>query len=241
MSKRLTTEEFIQKAKLVHGEKYDYSESKYKTNKYKIIINCFTHGKFEQTPVNHLYNKQACPICANKILIEHNERQKLTNNDFIEKAKAVHGDKYDYSKVCYINKKTKIKIICPEHGEFEQKPEYHLRSCGCPKCNESKGERIISEILNEKGVKYIRNFTFDGCKNVNKLPFDFYLPDYNTCIEYDGEQHFKPIKVFGGEARFKKQQITDKIKTNYCLLNEINLVRIKYDDNIFERLETLIK
>ena len=68
MSKRLTTEEFIQKVKLVHGEKYDYSESKYKTNKYKIIINCFTHGKFEQTPVNHLYNKQACPICASKIL-----------------------------------------------------------------------------------------------------------------------------------------------------------------------------
>lgn len=235
--KKSTTNEFIFKAKLAHGDKYDYTHTIYTTNKDKLIIICPIHGKFEQTPVNHIYNKQNCPKCSNQTLITHNKNQKLTSNDFIKKATLVHGNKYDYSLVEYVNKTHKILILCSKHGEFEQRPGNHLRGSGCPICNESKGERIINQFLIDNKFNFTKQHTFDECKNINKLPFDFYLPDYNICIEYDGEQHFKPIKVFGGIIRFKKQQITDKLKNEFCYVNTIKLIRIPYNKNVLKELK----
>jgi hypothetical protein len=125
-TKRLTTEEFIKKAKVVHGDKYDYSLVEYKNRRIEIKIICPEHDIFEQIPTNHL-NGKGCPKCGGNI--------KKTTEEFIKKAKVVHGDKYDYSLVEYKNAKTKIKIICPEHGIFEQTPECHSNSQGCPKCS----------------------------------------------------------------------------------------------------------
>ena len=127
MPNRLTTEEFIEKAKVMHGDKYDYSLVDYKNNKIRVKINCPIHDIFEQTPNIHL-SGCGCPKCGGNI--------KLTTKEFIEKAKTVHDDKYDYSSVKYNDRQTKVKIICPEHGPFEQRPHGHLQGSGCPKCKQ---------------------------------------------------------------------------------------------------------
>ena len=123
--KKLTQEEFIARAKEVHGDKYDYSKVAYKNSSVKVCIVCPEHGEFWQNPSQHL-SGVGCPKCAGK---------GKTREDFIEKATVVHNGKYDYSKVVYKGVDKKVCIICPEHGEFWQQPNLHLKGCGCPKCS----------------------------------------------------------------------------------------------------------
>ena len=125
--KRLTTEEFITRAREVHGYKYDYSLVEYVNSRSKIRIICPEHDVFEQLANNHLVLKRGCPQCAI-------ERRKLTTKEFIRYAREVHGDHYDYSLVEYKNAYTSVKIICPEHGVFEQHPYMHKQGNGCPQC-----------------------------------------------------------------------------------------------------------
>ena len=232
--KRLSKDEFIEKSRKIHNDKYDYSLVEYKNNSTKVKIICSKHGIFEQTPNSHLSGKK-CYLCDGNI--------KHTNNSFIEKSRKIHSDKYDYSLINYINSQTKVKIICPIHGVFEQRPNDHIiGKQGCPICNESKGEKEIRNILNENNIKFESQKIFDKCKYKRKLPFDFYLPDYNICIEYDGKQHYKPIDYFGGEKELEKNKIRDKIKNNYCKNNNIKLLRIKYNDNdnIIDKIKNII-
>jgi len=159
---------------------------------------------------------------------------------FFTLANEIHQHKYDYSCSDYINMNTPIDIICPIHGIFSQKPSGHIyNSNGCPICNESKGERIIKNLFETNNISYEQQKTFEDCKNIKVLPFDFYLPEYNICIEYDGEQHFRAYKIFGGEDKLEKRIFLDKIKTKYCETNDIKLIRIKYDENIEEKLKYL--
>jgi very-short-patch-repair endonuclease len=224
MGKKITTEEFINRCKLIHGDKYDYSLTEYRTLEDKVKIICKKHGEFNQSPNNHLKG-HGCSSCAGS--------KKLTTNDFIYKANLIHNNKYDYSLVEYINVDTKIKIICKEHGIFKQTPYKHINNKqGCYKCNESKGEREIRQYLNENNIRFIPQNKFTKCVDINPLPFDFYLPDYNMCIEYDGEQHYKSVEHWGGLNGLLDRQKKDKIKTDYCLINNIKLIRIKYNQKI---------
>ena len=127
--KYLTTEQFIEKAKQIHGNKYDYSKVEYVNNHTKVCIICPEHGEFWQTPNSHL-NGNGCSSCKGL--------KKLTTKEFIERAKQVHGNKYDYSKTIYVNKRTKVCIICPIHGEFYQTPHNHVyQKQGCPECGKN--------------------------------------------------------------------------------------------------------
>lgn len=99
-------------------------------------------------------------------------------------------------------------------------------SCGCRKI--SHGELYIMSLLNDNNIRFTHQHKFDDCKNKFQLPFDFYLPDYNICIEYDGKQHFEPVDLFGGEDGFAKRQKNDNIKNKYCLEHNITLIRIPY-------------
>lgn len=224
--KNLITKNITEKFKEVHGDKYDYSLVEYNNSHKKIKIKCTKHGIFEQTSDNHL-NGRGCPKCAGRNLI---------TKDIIEKFEEIHGDKYVYSNVNYKNSKVKVEIICPVHGVFEQTSINHLSGRGCPVCRISGGENKIIKTLNEFSIKYDFQKTFDGCKYKQLLQFDFYLPEFNVCIEYDGKQHYKPIDWFGGEENFKKQQLRDEIKEDYCKNNGIDLLRIPYTefDNIKE-------
>jgi len=123
-------------------------------------------------------------------------------------------------------------------------PNDHLsKKSGCPKCKLSKGELKIEEFLKSKKIEYIPQYKFDDCKYIRDLVFDFYLPKENICIEYDGILHFKCVDFFGGEDNLTKTKIRDKIKTQYCKINKINLIRIKFNqfDNIDEILNKKIK
>lgn len=233
-TQRMTREIFIEKANKIHSNEYDYSLVEYINNKTKVKIICKEHGIFESRPDNHLNKKSGCPKCANNIL--------YTKKDFVDRCNLLHNNKYDYSLVEYRTAHFKIKIICPEHGIFEQMAMSHLRGIGCPICSESKGEKLLSNLLDSLSIKYVREKIFESCKYKNFLPFDFYLPEMNICIEYDGSQHYEPFEHFGGENGFEERKIKDQIKNEYCKNNTIKLIRIRYDDNINqERFEILLK
>ena len=145
---RKSLEQFIQEARGVHGDKYDYSKVEYSGNKTKVCIICPEHGEFWMTPNSHLSKKQGCPYCAGHM--------RKTNEQFIKDARDVHGDKYDYSKVNYINNRTDIIVTCPTHGDFNVKPDNHLAGNGCPKCagKHRTTEELLQLLKDSRGDRY---------------------------------------------------------------------------------------
>lgn len=226
-NKMKTLEEFVQEANIIHSNKYDYSLiTEYRGREYKEFIICPQHGKFEQLIKNHISNKAGCPHCSNN--------KSKTTQTFIEKAQRIHGNRYDYSKVEYTKKGVHVTIICRKHGEFQQTPNNHYNSViGCNACKlESTESGPVKDIaLLLRNHQYVKEKKFPDCKNKRELPFDFYIEDLNLLIEYDGIQHYKPIEFWGGDSGFEMCQKNDAIKTNYCLENNINLLRIRYDED----------
>ena len=148
---RKTTEQFIKEAKEIHGNKYDYSKVDYNRIDKNVIIGCLTHGDFQQTPKMHLRGS-GCNKCAVERSIEVNVK---TTEQFIKEAKEIHGDKYDYSLVNYVNAHTPITIICPIHGKFNQIPPSHTRGYGCKQCaTRDTQETFIKKSKSVHGDRY---------------------------------------------------------------------------------------
>lgn len=299
--KKLSQKEFLEKAKAVHGDKYDYSITKYTIVRNNIEIICPIHGIFIQKALTHLQGS-GCPKCVGKF---------LDQDYFIEKSKKIHGDKYDYSNVKYCGNKKHVEIICPKHGSFWQTPNMHLRKNGCPKCFREQttipkekvlelmksthldkydySKTIINKNISEKvcitcpkhgdfwqspgNHIYLKH----GCPLCrlkaqteiymffkNKFPditwiweyrdewlgrqrIDIYAKELNIGIEYDGQQHFKPVDIFGGEEGFNKQIERDQLKLQKCIDRKCKIFRIKYDyckedlNSIVNELEKYIK
>ena len=224
----LGTDEFIKRSIKRHGNKYDYSKTVYRSNMTPVTIICKKHGEFSQYPKIHM-DGSICPKCSG--------RNKDTK-DFIDQAKKTHGEKYDYSMTEYKGARQKVFIGCPIHGTFLQDAANHLNGAGCPSCKESKGEKLLSELLKNLNILFERQKTFIDCTNepgigvqCKKLPYDFYIPSMNAVIEYDGEQHFMPVTAFGGQPAFERLQRLDKIRNQYCKKNGIKLIRIPYTMN----------
>ena len=219
------TNSFIKNAKAIHGDKYDYSKVEYIDSHTKVKVICPIHGEFEVTPNNHIKGRGCykCGRTTSKL------KQSLTTEEFIERAKKIHGDKYDYSKVDYVNNHTEVCIICLEHGEFWQKPSKHLSGHGCLKCSESKLEKDIRVLLEENNIDYIQECDYTIFKWLKKLKLDFYLPQYNVAIECQGEQHYFPVS-FGCLSeqtvlqRFKNTKKYDARKKKCCIENGITLM-----------------
>ena len=162
------------------------------------------------------------------------ENFKLEKDDFVEKSNEIHNNFYDYFKSDFTTVASKVIIICPIHGDFPQTPNNHLKGVGCPTCSSSKGEKKISKLLDDFGINYIKQKKFKDCKDKNCLSFDFYLPNHNIIIEYDGRQHFESFEIFGGYEKFLITKKHDEIKNEYCRNKNIKLIRISYKDNINE-------
>lgn len=229
---RLSKKIVIDRFNKIHNSKYKYIFKNYINTQQKIEIICPEHGSFFQSIDTHF--KHNCPKCSSK---------KLTNAEFIKRSKKNHSIVYDYSRIKYINRDSKVEIICPEHGSFFQRAGDHLNGSNCPNCNiKSTGELRIKDFLDKKNIKYNREYIFKNCKNIKPLPFDFYLPEKNILIEYDGEQHFKAIEYFGGEEALEKTQRNDNIKTTFAENNGIKLIRIPYKDfmKINKTLESIL-
>ena len=213
----MTTEEFIQKAKKVHGNKYDYSKVEYINSYTKVCIGCPEHGEFWQTPNAHL-RQQNCPKCVGLY--------KPTTDEWIDKAREIHGNKYDYSKVNYINNHTKVCIICPEHGEFWQTPSMHLKGQGCPKCYgniTSDTEEFIEKARKVHGNK----FDYSKVEYVNN-----HTKVCIICPEH-GEFWQKPNSHLGGNGCNKcsySKSVRSPRKTTECFIDEsIKIHGNKYD------------
>jgi len=225
-----TTNTFITKSNITHHNKYDYTKTTYINMHSPIIIICPIHGEFKQYPMNHIKG-HGCKKCAiDNLSIKY----KSDTKNFIRHARNIHGITYDYSHIIYINARTKVKIKCKKHGIFEQTPNHHLSGQGCPNCSESVGESKIRVWLEAHNILFSQEHIFNTCKNIRPLPFDFYIPSHNTCIEFDGKQHYTPINFTGHKTKHQLQesfniiQYHDNIKTTYCYDNNIRLIRIPY-------------
>jgi len=220
---KVTLNRFKLKSSEIHNNKYDYSLVKeIKGNKDIIDIICPDHGIFKQTVNNHMNLGDRCTECSGI--------RRWDTDILISQFIKTHSRIYDYSLVKYESIGKKVKIICKKHGIFNQGIHHHLKGQGCPNCSSiSVGEKYVKLFLEGNKIKYISQHGFDTCRYVNKLNFDFYLPDYNTCIEFDGIQHFEPIKCFGGEKSFLDGLKRDECKNKWCVENNVKLIRIKYD------------
>ena len=216
---KLNKDVFIENSNKKHNGKYDYSKVKYINNRTKVCIICPEHGEFWQTPSNHMYG-YGCAKCANSLNAENH----TSNTDiFIEKAKLMHLNKYDYSKVKYINNRTKVCIICPEHGEFWQTPDAHLSNKGCPKCGRvmSNPEDEIVNVL-DKFCSQQRNHTILKGKEL-----DIFIPSLKIGIEYNGLRWHS--EEFGKDHRYHLD------KLNKCNEQGIKLIQIFEDEWINHR------
>jgi len=153
--RKSSTDEFIEKARGVHGDRYDYSKVNYTFAREPVTIICKVHGAFEQTPNGHLSKGAGCVKCATQI---NADKQRKTKEQFIDAAKIIHGDRYEYSKVNYIAAIEKVVILCKHHGPFEQTPNSHLsKESGCVKCAgiyKSNTEEFITKAIKIHGDRY---------------------------------------------------------------------------------------
>jgi hypothetical protein len=238
-SKRLDKDDFIKRCKILHKDAFDYSLVEFANTASKINIKCnVCKTVFEQQAGAHLYHEHKCLVCTH-----NNQRKKF--DEFVKQSIDIHGDKYDYSFVEYINAFTPVKIKCKKcQTIFEQKPSIHLSlRCGCPKCNLSKGESKCQSYLNEHpNVKRLyTQYRFKECKMKHPLPFDFQVVLQNDkifMIEYNGKQHYEEVKFFSSSRTFDYQKQCDEIKKNYCSKNNIPLLIIKYTD--YDVIENII-
>lgn len=233
-----TTEQFIEEAKLIHGEKYDYSLVNYINNNKKVDIICKIHGIFKQSPISHL-SGSGCPLCAFNL---KSDKHRLTKEKFLKMAKNAHGDEFDYSMVEYVNNSTNVKIICKIHGEFYQTPSNHLIGHGCPLCKSSKLEDEIYKFLTENNIEFEYQKRFDW---LNKMSLDFYLPKHNVAIECQGIQHFKPINGWINEETCDKLKERDNLKKKLCDEHNIRLIyysnlNINYPYKVIEDKKELL-
>ena len=228
-------QQFIEKAKSIHGNKYDYSKINYVNANTKVCIICPEHGEFWQTPYVHNNLKCGCPKCG-RINASLGETMKV--EDFINKAREVHGDKYDYSKVEYVKSKIPVRIICRKHGEFLQTPDAHIHGSGCQICSNSKstGEeeilKFLKEICNESIETRNRNV-------IKPQELDIFIPSKKVAIEFDGLRWHSEL--------FNKDKNYHIYKTEQCKKNGIALIHIFEDewtyhtDIVKEKLKHILK
>lgn len=164
------------------------------------------------------------------------ERKPLkTQEEFVEQLKNTNNKIVPFGS--YSKSRDKMSFKCLICGRtWEARIDHVLYDdSGCPHCKISKGERKVEQYLKNNNMKYHKQHTFEDCKDISYLPFDFYLPDHNMCIEYDGEQHVRPAF---GEKSFYKTILHDGMKNNYCKWNNINLIRIPHTD--FDKIEIIL-
>jgi len=209
-----TTAEFIEEAKKIHADKFDYSKTEYKSAREPVIIICKIHGEFTQTPSDHKNQGSGCRKCSNVY--------SPSTEEWITWAKSVWDEEYNYSKVDYKSASEKVIIECKKHGDFECSPNNHIHSTnptGCPSCVR-KGEGLVAEFLKSKYTDYIKEWRADF---LDGKRMDFMLPSHRICIEVDGLQHFRQVRDWKSP---EEQRRNDIEKMKLCIDNGYSIIRI---------------
>ena len=234
---RLTKDVFVERANKVHNNRYCYDKTEIINAATKTIIICPVHGEFKQSPHDHLFGA-GCPECGKKAVWD--ARGRITTDDFIRECKKIHGNLYDYSLTNYVNSRTKVKVICKEHGVFEIFPRSHKNGDGCPYCHKSNMERRLADMLKNEKINFVNGARFSW---LGKQHLDFYLPDYNIGIECQGAQHFIPTD-FAGKGKevaivnLEEIKSRDIRKKKLCDENNVRIIycgderSIKYDKSL---------
>ena len=245
-NRRLNNEEFVELAQSLLGNAYDYL-TEYTGSTCKMKFRCKKHDiAFEQSATNHIRIRNNGSISTGCYKCKKEKISKTTEY-FISKAKETHGDRYDYSKVNYTKNNIKVEIICKKHGAFLQRPSDHITNGqNCPKCNLSKGEEKILLFLKNNKINFEPQKSFDDLKSPKtgyNLFYDFFIPDKQTLIEFDGLQHFVPMAHKEGIKKHSECLLSDAIKNEYANRNNIKLIRIPYTnyDKIEEILNSLLQ
>lgn len=242
---------FIQKAKEIHKDRYLYYPSfPYSGVDGPMKIICRIHGEFETTAYRHTLGNH-CYECSK---ISRGRKHRGTLADFIKKAKETHGDRYDYSAISWAQsfETKRVTIICSIHGPFSQRKKDHWqRGAGCPDCAFSKDEDAIARWLTTNNIRYETQKVYTGCvcpETGNNLRYDFFVPELNTLIEYDGRQHYEVIDAFKmTQATLYSNMERDEAKTKFAHDNQIGLIRIPFychgniSDILSKRLAKLLR
>lgn len=239
MGKKLTDEEikmYIEEngytLVFLYREKREYNGNRKLRNIVVIEVICPLGHTFKIDFSKFKSKENKCSVCGR---IRSNNAKKLSYEyvkEYIEK------DNYKLLSTKYENNRTKLSVKCDKEHEYKVTFNDFQNGYRCPYCNNSKGEKRVLEILNKLNIDCIPQYRFKDCKFKNTLPFDFYLPKYNICIEFDGEQHYKIKECFGGLDEFINIKIRDTIKNEYCKNNNIKLIRIPYWE--FDGIENII-
>lgn len=228
---RLTTEEFVNRAKKAHGNKFDYSETKYLASGLDITFRCQEHGVIHMLPHDHLNSVKGCPSCSHAAA---GEIRRSSFSDFVMKALEVHGDRYEYDESSYVDSKTKTNIICKKHGVFQQSPNGHLGGHGCRSCAGSNGENEVADYLGSLGVELIR---WDRSV-LSGFELDFLMPNEKVAIEYNGLRYHSS---WVEETRGRHWVLThQKDKQLTCAANGIRLVHY-YEDEWWDKKDIVKK
>lgn len=229
---KYSAEENEKMCRQIHGDKYEYFFTGNERRDEKVKIKCRKHNYiFEQILDQHLRGCE-CPICSGSGT-SNTER-------FIISAKEVHGDHYDYSKVDYKGKDVKVEIICPIHGSFWQTPHDHISGCGCKFCKSyRRQERLffkLKEIFPEEKWKFEYSPDWLGLYRI-----DIFNERINLAIEYNGEQHYKPVEVFGGKIGHEKCKERDQKKAKLLEEHGCKLYIIPYWEYNLEEIIDKVK
>lgn len=224
--KKKNTATFRKEVEVLYGSKIQVVGD-YEGCTKPIELSCVLHNNsFVRVPSTVLRGRpNLCPRCFGEF---QNKIQRKSESVFREELKARHEGSIT-TKDVYVNTHTNLNFTCNVCTRtFSTTPNAILRLSGCPGCQSSKGEKLVKSILEELGIKYRVQKTYADCVDISQLLFDFYLPDFNILIEYDGIQHFQPVDFFGGEEGYLKQVHRDNIKNEYAINNNISLIRIPY-------------
>lgn len=232
---RCTHEEYVAKLNTVNSDIVVIEQ--YVNANTPILHRCLIDGcEWRATPGSIIYGC-GCPECAAK---SAGDKQRKTHEQYVKEVECLNKDIIVVGK--YIDSLTPILHKCKIDGfEWLASPTNILnRKSGCPQCNRSHGELDVKKWLDNNGIVYEQQKCFVGCTDKKALPFDFYLPEYNILIEYDGKQHHEPIEYFGGKEAFEYTKRHDEIKNKYCEDNDIRLLRIPYYEDVDEQLNNFL-
>ena len=185
---------------------------------------------------NHTLSGHGCPLCGFKY---NADLRRKSHDEYVQELSIVNQDIEVVEE--YVNFNTRILHKCKACGHiWPIDPSHALRGQGCPICNQSHGERMVSQLLNAQHIEYVSQHIFNDCRDKQPLPFDFYLPKLNVAIEYQGQQHYEPVEFFGGQEYLEYVQYHDQIKSDYCAKNNIRLICVPYWEDVTEYLNRFL-